>query len=255
LESAPGKYFYAPQFHALAAIERLCRECSRKLWRNFVKKILTKRGVVCDREAMDPVHNIPANAGAALPQQLALENANQLAANHSVQVAQDQARIANGERLADRLLKNVKLADLANIVAGMAGIYIARKSYIPRLAGILLATSGQPSIFKHLACMLPLLTKFEFVMGLATSFLAGVVGSNNYREFILGYFLSKAASMLLDCVCHFASNCMNAVRERGLAWCIQEVFSGMFELLFKCASSMFSAISSIFQWQSLSAAA
>jgi hypothetical protein len=196
---------------------------------------------------MDLISNVQANANAALPQQCAPKNANQPVGNggnapasHNVQVVQAPAQIVQAPAqvveekcFIDRLLEDIKLVGLANIAAGIVGIYVAKENYISRFAGALMAflSPGGVSVLEHLACMLPLLpNESKFFTGIAMSFLAGVVGSNNYREFAVGYLLSKCAGILLGCVCQFAFNCVSMVSERGMWWCIKEMFRGCLNL-------------------------
>ncbi|MDR2721039.1 MAG: hypothetical protein LBB15_02000 [Puniceicoccales bacterium] len=161
---------------------------------------------------MNPTNQQP-NFNAALPRNIETQQCLQDGANHNRTAASRDIQLVSREQivderhLVDRLLQGVELADLANIIAGILGLYVANKCRTSKWAGVLMAGSGQ-----YLACMVPLLAKSNVLMGMAVSFLAGIIGSKNIYEFIMGYFSSKAICIGISCIYKLYSNCVSLVR-------------------------------------------
>jgi hypothetical protein len=160
-----------------------------------------------DSHTMNPT-NLQSNFNAAPSENVMAQpnlqsNANQncVAPGHNaVLPALVLEQASNGDRLNDRLSLNVELADLMNIAAGIAGLYVAKKHCTSLLAGVLMAGPAQ-----YLACAVPFIAKFKMLMSMIVSFLAGAIGCKNPYRFIMGYLTSKAACIGIGCACKLYS--------------------------------------------------
>lgn len=135
---------------------------------------------------------------------------------------------------------NIQFTDLVNIVSGLIGICVATSRYMPKLSGIIMALpSGIISL---------LITKFpqgQLLSGMCMCFLAGIVGSKNYREFIIGYLLScaicKAMEITINSVTRFTETCKKHIQH----------IDYLCEYFFTKIMNILSNICDIFHWNSL----
>ncbi len=138
-------------------------------------------------------------------------------------------------------LLKAMLVEITNISAGLVGVYLSSYRYVPRTAGIIMATPS--GIMTFIISKFP---KYQILQNICICFLAGIIGSRNYHEFLIGYL---ATSMLCKILPLFRTGLDSIVSRFRKVGNIHDQTDNTG--IFRSIMNIFNSLGDIFHWQSL----